>query len=149
VAKARVRRHVVGAAATLPGFEPLPDGGSRLFVQLTEQVPVEERKAQGSITYVLKGAKLHQRNNANALVTVHFHTPVSRARLVPQGSDLLFVVELRAAVTPTWKISEGQNKTAILTIDFPKGDFGGGDNAAAPPPVERPARAKRSAKPKS
>ncbi|MDF2698269.1 MAG: hypothetical protein K0S65_6652 [Labilithrix sp.] len=121
----------------LPGFEQTADGGSRLFVQLTQTVPVEERKAQGSITYVLKGASPRVWNNTNALVTVHFNTPVSRARLVPQGHDLLFVIDLRAAATPTWKITEAADKGAILTIDFPKGDYlqGGPEPAATAQPA--------------
>lgn len=126
---ARIVRHVKGPVATLPGFEETTDGGSRLFVQLTQNVPVEERKAQGSITYVLKGAHVTKRNNTNALVTVHFNTPVWRARLVPQGNDLLFVVDLRAAATPSYKMTEAQDHTAMLTVDFPKGDY---TNVAVP-----------------
>ncbi len=118
-----------GPVATMPGFEETSDGGSRLFVTLTQSVPVEERRGQGTLTYVLKGAHITRHNNANALVTVHFNTPVSRARLVPQGNDLLFVVDLRAAATPTFKVAENADHTAMLTIDFPKGDF---TNAVAP-----------------
>lgn len=118
-----VRRHASGPVAMLPGFEQTGDGGSRLFVQLSQSVQVEERKAQGAITYVLKGAHVTKWNNTNSLVTVHFNTPVSRARLVPQGSDLLFIVELRAAAAPTFKITEAPDKTSLLTVDFPKGDY--------------------------
>ena len=120
--KARAYRHT-GPVVNLPGFEQTPDGGSRLFVALSQQVPVEEHKAQGSITYVLKGASARVRNNTNALVTVHFNTPVTKARLVPHGKDLHFVIDLRAAATPTWKMTENQDKTAVLQIDFPKGDY--------------------------
>lgn len=144
----RYRRH--GPVVNTPGFEQTADGGSRLFVQLSQMVPVEERKAAGSITYVLKGASPRVWNNTNALVTVHFDTPVSRARLVPQGQDLLFVVELRAAATPTWKITESTDKSAILTIDFPKSDVLQAETAreapagetAPPPAVDKPARGK-------
>jgi len=118
-----VRR--AGPQATFPGFEQLPDGGSRLFVQLSQNVPVEERRAQGSITYVLKGAHARVFNDTNSLVTVHFNTPVASARLVPQGKDVLFVVALRAAASPTFKVQDNQDKTSTLMIDFPKGDFGG------------------------
>jgi hypothetical protein len=130
-----VVRHASGPVATLPGFEQTGDGGTRFFVQLTQQVPVEERKAQGSITYVLKGAHVTKYNNTNALVTVHFNTPVSRARLIPHGGDLLFVLELRAAATPTYKMQDAPDKTAMLTIDFPKGDFvaPGGDQVTPAP----------------
>jgi hypothetical protein len=148
--RARVVRHAKGPVATLPGFEETNDGGSRLFVALTQNVPVEERKAQGSITYVLKGAHVNKWNNTNALVTVHFNTPVWRARLVPQGNDLLFVVDLRAAATPTFKMVDAPDHTAMLTVDFPKGDYtnvavpqvseeaphkkGKGKKGSAPPP---------------
>jgi hypothetical protein len=150
-ARARAVHHVSGPVATLPGFEMLSDGGSRLFVQLSQQVEVAEkkgstqppRKAKGkpaagggahpTITYVLKGAHVLRRNNQNALVTVHFNTPVMRARLVPAGRDVRFVVDLRADATPAWKMVQAKDNTAILQIDFPKGEF---LNGAAPPPLE-------------
>jgi hypothetical protein len=113
----------VGPIATLPGFEMQADGSSRFFVQLTATVPVEEKKAAGSITYVLKGAHVNVRNNENALVTVHFNTPVSRARLVPSAQGLSFIIELRAAATPTYKVVAGKDGTSILEVDFPKGSY--------------------------
>ena len=118
-----VHRGRPAAIATLPGFEQLGDGSTRLFVELTQAVPVAEQKARGTLTYVLKGARVRLSNNRNPLVTVHFNTPVSRARLVPHGKDLFFVVDLRAEVTPSWKIEERPDKRATLTIDFPKGDY--------------------------
>lgn len=122
VARALPRR--AGAPlATFPGFEQLPDGGSRLFVQLSQNVPVEERRANGEVTYVLRGAHLRVHNDSNELITVHFNTPVFRARLRPQGNDLLFVLELRSAVAPVFKVTENQDHTSTLQIDFPKGDF--------------------------
>jgi hypothetical protein len=119
----RSRYRKSGPVVNMPGFEATDDGGSRLFVQLSQSVPVEERKGKSSITYVLKGASPRVSNNTNALVTVHFNTPVTKARLVPHGKDLHFVIDLRAAATPTWKMSDGPDKTSTLTIEFPKGDF--------------------------
>ncbi|AKV02485.1 hypothetical protein AKJ09_09148 [Labilithrix luteola] len=131
---ARLRKAPAGPTATMPGFEALPDGGSRLFVQLTQPVQVEEHKAQGSLTYILKGAYVRQRNNLNSLVTVHFNTPVSRARLVPHGNDLHFVIDLRASgAAPTWKMQAAPDKSAKLIIDFPKGDYGLAPSAAPSP----------------
>jgi hypothetical protein len=112
-----------GPVATLPGFEMLGEGGSRLFVELSQNVQVEERRARGIITYVLKGAHVTVRNNENPLVTVHFNTPVTRARLVPAGRDVLFVVDLRADVTPTWKINPAKDSGAVLTVEFAKGTY--------------------------
>lgn len=132
-------RHVGGPLATFPGFEQLNDGGTRFFVHVSQNVAVEERKAQGSISYVLRGAHLRVNNDANALVTVHFNTPVFRARLTQQGNDLVFVLELRAAATPTFKISENTDKTATLQVDFAKGDFLTG-NETLPAEVRTPSR---------
>lgn len=133
-----------GPVVNIPGFEQTTDGGSRLFVQLSQNVPVEERKAQGTITYVLKGASPRVWNNTNALVTVHFNTPVSRARLVPSGQDLQFIVELRSNASPTWKMSDMPDKSTMLTIDFPKGDYLTGAPAdvpaAQPQPEGKPAK---------
>jgi hypothetical protein len=112
-----------GPVATLPGFEMLAEGGSRLFVELSQAVQVDERKARGSLTYVLHGAHVTVHNNTNPLVTVHFNTPVASARLVPAGHDLLFVVSLRADASPTWKINPGKEGSSVLTVDFPKGSF--------------------------
>lgn len=118
-----------GPRATFPGFEQLPDGGSRFFVHLSQSVPVEEHRAAGSLTYVLHGAHLRVRNDAHPLVTVHFNTPVFRARLTPRGKDLLFVLEMRSAAAATFKMNENQDKTSTLQIDFPKGDFIKGDGS--------------------
>ncbi len=132
----RIAARASGPIATLPGFEMMPEGGSRFFVQLTQTVPVEEKRAAGTITYVLKGAHVVKHNNENALVTVHFNTPVSRARLVPQGGDLLFIVELRNTAQPTWKLEPAKDNGAVLAIDFPKGEFLGGPAAPTGPTAD-------------
>jgi hypothetical protein len=145
---AGVRRHAAGPEATLPGFESLADGSTRLFVQLTKTVPIEERKAKGSVTYVLKGAHVAIRNNTNALVTTHFNTPVSRARLVPHGADLFFVVELRANVAPVWKMVATKDNTAMLTIELPRGDYLGGGPAPVSTTPAAPAPSASAAAPR-
>jgi hypothetical protein len=123
----RAHRPVVPAAAgpvaTLPGFEMLAEGGSRLFVELSQTVQVDERKARGSLTYVLHGAHVTVHNNTNPLVTVHFNTPVASARLVQSGHDLLFIVSLRADASPTWKMNPGKEGSTVLVVDFPKGSY--------------------------
>jgi hypothetical protein len=109
--------------ATLPGFEMLPDGGSRPFVEVTKTVSVEERRAARVLTYVLKGARIVYHNNENALDTKYFNTPVARARLFPSGRDLLFLVDLRADSTPAWRMVGGSDGIATLQVDFPSGSF--------------------------
>jgi hypothetical protein len=117
------RRATSSPVATLPGFEMLPDGGSRLFVVVSKPINVEERHTQRVLTYVLKGTEVQCRNNENSLVTVHFNTPVTRARLLPFGRDLHFSVDLRADAAPAWKVVNGSDGTATVQIDFPPGTF--------------------------
>lgn len=101
----------------------LADGSSRFFVQLTQTVQVEEKKAAGTVTYVLKGAHVALRNNENALVTVHFNTPVTSARLIPVHEGLAFILSLRANVAPTYKTVAAKDGSSILEIDFAKGSY--------------------------
>ncbi len=119
-----------GPVATLPGFEMQADGSSRIFVEVTQQVEVTEKHAKGKLVYVLKGARVAKRNNRNPLVTVHFNTPVVRARLVPAGADLHVVIDLRKDVAATFKWAAMKDGAAMLQIDFPKGDY----LPAGPPP---------------
>jgi hypothetical protein len=130
-----------GLVATLPGFELLPDGGSRLFVELTKTATVTEKREARTLTYVIQGARVDHRNNENALVTVHFNTPVSRARLFPARGNLVFSVELRADTTATWRMTDSADGSAsVLQIDFPKGSF-------LPPGEYDPATAGRDGQP--
>jgi hypothetical protein len=137
----RVRNVAVRSSLTpdaiLPGFETLGDGSTRLFVMLTRPVQYEVRPARGVVTYVLKGAYVDKRNNYNPLVTVHFNTPVTSARLVPHGGDLWFVVELRADVSPQVTMDATKEGGAMLRIELPKGDYLGG--APWPPSASGPA----------
>jgi hypothetical protein len=111
------------ARAVLPGFETLADGSSRLFVELSKPVAYDTKAARGSVTYVLRGARVLKHNNTNPLVTVHFNTPVTSARLVPHGHDLWFVVDLRADVQPAVTMDAGKDGTAVMRIELPKGSY--------------------------
>ena len=67
-------------------------GGSRVFVQLTHAVPVEEHKAAGEVTYILKGAHVVERNNENALVTIGAWAPQMLLTRPPPIPMTLFCV---------------------------------------------------------
>jgi len=122
-ARADARPRPGASVATFPGFRMLPGGGSRIFVELTKSVNVDERRANGALVYTLRGAQVLSRNNKNALITTHFATPVARARLVPAGSDVDLVIDLRTGVEATHQVVAGENGTARLEIDFPPGDY--------------------------
>jgi hypothetical protein len=124
----------------IPGFETMADGSSRLFVQMQKPAQYTTKVAKGAITYILKGLHIDRRNNLNALVTVHFNTPVTSARLVPHGGDLWFVVDLRESVQPTVSMDATKDGGAMLRIEFPKGDYlAGAPSPAAPTPPTAPA----------
>ncbi len=90
--------------------------------------------------YVLKGAHVEKRNNFNPLVTVHFNTPVTSARLVPHGKDLWFVVDLRASVQPSVTMDAAKDGGAVLRIGFPSGSYLPLQKIAPPPaPTPPPA----------
>jgi hypothetical protein len=125
----------------IPGFETLADGSSRVFVQMPQPTTYTAKVAKGTLTYVLKGVHIDRRNNMNALVTVHFNTPVTSARLVPHGGDLWLIVDLRANVQPTVAMDATKDGGAMLRVEFPKGDYLGG---ASPPPPAAPAPAPAS-----
>lgn len=131
------RKGQTGAAVVEPGFSLLDSGGSRFFVELGQAVPIEQRKAKGSITFVLKGARNTFRNNLNPLVTEHFNTPVRRAKLQRAGRDLLFVMELRQDVAATHQTVTNKEGHAVFQVDFGPGTF----VKDAPAPVPEPAAA--------
>ena len=111
------------AVATFPGFRLLPDGKSRIYVELTKAVSVDERRAAGMLVYVLHDARVPVRNNRNALITTHFSTPVGRARLLSTGPDVELLIDLRQAASATHKVVAGENGSARLEVDFPAGDY--------------------------
>lgn len=124
------------AGSVVPGFETLADGSTRLFVELSQPVKYEAKPAATVFTCVLKGAHVDRRNNYNPLVTVHFNTPVTSARLVPHGADLWLVASLRAKVEPAVTMDATKDGGAMLRVEFPKGDY-----VRNPPPASAPAPA--------
>jgi hypothetical protein len=145
-AQASPRPRPGAPVATFPGFRLLPGGGSRISVELTKNVGVEERRIEGAIIYTLRGAQVLSRNNKNALITTHFATPVARARLVPSGTDVQLVIDLRKAVETTHQVVAGENATARLEIDFPPGDYPLVPGLYEPPPgaASRASRGRRA-----
>lgn len=117
------RARADAAVATFPGFRLLPDGRSRIYVELTRQVSVDERRAEGTLIYVIHDARVPVRNNRNALITTHFATPVARARLLSAGANIELIIDLRKSTSATQKVVAGENGGARLEIDFPAGDY--------------------------
>ncbi len=112
------------ATAVMPGFETLPDGSTRVFVELSAPVTFETKPgAEGSTNYVLKTTNVARRNNTNPLVTEFFNTPVTSARLVPHGRDLWLVTETRAKVEPSVSVDTETDGGVTFSVRYPKGDY--------------------------
>lgn len=120
------RRHAPVSILTWPGFSPLPDGGSRFFVQTTEPIIPELRVEEGRIVLVFPRARVHVRNSTRWLETQFFDTPVRRARLERRGRDMAFVLYLRAPATPRISSEPATaNGTSFfyVYVDFPPGHY--------------------------
>jgi hypothetical protein len=113
------------ATAVMPGFETLPDGSTRVFVELSGPVSYETKAGPSSTSYVLKETKVARRNNCNPLVTEYFNTPVTSARLVPHGHDLWLVTATRSAIAPVVSLDVEADGGAGTTfsVRYPKGDY--------------------------
>jgi hypothetical protein len=127
------RARTDAAVATFPGFRLLPDGKSRIYVELTKAVVVDERRAAGVLVYVIHDARVPVRNNRNALITTHFPTPVGRARLLSAGRDVELLIDLRQAASATHKVVAAENGGARLEVDFPAGDYAPAPGLFEPP----------------
>lgn len=125
------------AKAVMPGFETLPDGLTRVFVELSGPVSFETKSGPTSTSYVLKETKVARRNNCNPLVTEYFNTPVTSARLVPHGHNLWLVTETRAPIAPTVSLDAEVDGGAGTTfsVHYPKGDYLPAE-AREPEPIE-------------
>ncbi len=113
--------------AEWPGFRMLEGGASEVIVEFSKEpsAPTEHRAA-GSITYVFKGAQVARANNKNPLITVHFDTPVSSARLVNKKGELHLVISLRPGVdvAPTTGVrAPGDGAGKQFFVKFPSGSW--------------------------
>ncbi len=119
------------AAITYAGFQMFDDGTSRVYVQLTEPVAVEETLKGATAEYRLVGATIPARNNENPLLAEHFAAEVRSARLLPEGKrkgrgkkkrggSARLVVEMREAAHPEHRMIQNADGTATLVVDFPK-----------------------------
>ena len=118
-ARKAVTRPILGPVATYPGFRMLDGGGSRVFVTVNQNVDVTEHKAEGRVTYRLRGVAAPIRTNRLPLLTNFFPTPVGRVQLVEQGSDVDVVIDLRMPSTAEHRVLK-QNGGILLQVDFPK-----------------------------
>ena len=106
---------------TWPGFTAQAGGGSRFFVQTTAPVTTEVRTTADRVEVIFRNTRIHLANSRRWLETRHFETPVLRARLERRGRDMVLVMHLRGAATPTVSSGAGEGGFHFVYVDFPAG----------------------------
>ncbi|UQA55115.1 AMIN domain-containing protein [Polyangium aurulentum] len=114
----KAKREINGPVATFPGFRILEDGSTRVYVEISDRVPVAEHKAEGRIAYRIQGAAVPTRNNLRALDTQFFDTPVARVQLVEDEEDVDLVIELKQPAQPSHRLVDSEGGV-VLQVDFP------------------------------
>lgn len=137
--RTRVSRRDNRAVITWPGFQTQGQG-SRIFIQSSRPISVQESRGPSRIIYRLPNSVISTRNNRNPLVTSQFNTPVSQAFLRRAGrNDVELVIIMRAEVQPSVSNAPGENGLQFVFIDFPSGNW----LPDGPPEIAEPHRIRR------
>ncbi len=118
------------ATITWPGFQILPDQGTRIFLQAT--VPFTYSTETRGKTFIVSmgDVRIAGENNGRPLETRFFNTPVLRVSIKRVKKETQLVLELRSDIAPRVRTETGANGYFFLEIDFPPGQY-----IEAPAPV--------------
>lgn len=107
-----------------PGFQMLPGGGSRVFVQATGPISTTARTEADKLLVSLGSARLVHENNGRPLITRYFNTPVIEASVDITAGQATLVLSLRSAVEPSIR-TEQASATGyhFVYVDFPPGQY--------------------------
>jgi hypothetical protein len=112
------------ALLTWPGFQMLPNGGSRVFLQVSKDPRFEVREETGRFVVLLESTRVHLRNNRRPLETRYFNTPVRRVRVERRDKKVAVVLELRGQAVPRVRTEPGPDGTFhFLYVEFPPGEW--------------------------
>lgn len=109
------------AVMTWTGFERT-QASSRVFFQLSSDVPYEVSSQGNLISLRLPNTSPSVRNNIRRLDTRYFRTPVTEVTMRRSGADMVISISLRREAAPEVAMMEGENGYRILIIDFPDTD---------------------------
>jgi hypothetical protein len=132
---------------TWPGFTMLPDGGSRVFLQLSAAVDIAHQAFPNKVVVDLQNARIAGHTNRYPLETRFFNTPVMRATVKRTRSSTTLEITLRAAATPYVSGTTAQSGYYFVYVDFPPGQYLTAETTPAadePPAPDEPAAAPRN-----
>ncbi len=105
--------------ATLPGFTMNEDGTSRVFLEVSADVPVSEQKNQLMLAYRFAGVSVPERVNRLAIPTTHFNTPVASVQVLQIDGAAELRIMLRQDTEPRTRLKRSPGGT-VLSVDFPR-----------------------------
>ena len=113
------------ALVTWPGFQMMPDGGSRVFVQTSVEVTPElKRDGQGDNWQVLLAHVALPPGNARRQLATHFfNTPVTSVRTLARGQGVVVLLTMRAKLKPIVRTERAQSGYFFTYLEFPAGSF--------------------------
>lgn len=111
------------ALVTWPGFQMLPSGVSRVFVQLTVEVKPELKRSGASWQLILPGVALPPGNARLALDTSFFNTPVTSVRSKKHKNDVIVQLDMRTKQEPTLRTEKAATGYFFVYLEFPVGNY--------------------------
>jgi hypothetical protein len=112
-----------GALVTWPGFQMLPNGGSRVFIQTSVEVKPDLRREGNTLYVTLSSFALPKGNARLPLDTSFFNTPVRSVRAKAKKDAVVVEVELRANVSPSMRNERAATGYYFVYLDFPAGNY--------------------------
>ncbi|HEY3354605.1 MAG TPA: AMIN domain-containing protein [Polyangia bacterium] len=103
---------------TWSGFM-MTEAGSRVFLQLTQQVEYSVAQSGRELVITLKGCRIHRRNNARPVNTRFFATPVAGVQARQHGRDVKVRIGLRKSAPAQPRFEAGEAGYQFLMLDFP------------------------------
>jgi hypothetical protein len=115
-----------GAAAlvTWPGFQMLPNGGSRVFIQTSVEVKPDLKRDGNTLHVALISVSLPKGNARLPLDTSFFNTPVKSLRAkARKDGGVVVEIELRSNVSPSMRTERASTGYYFVYLDFPSGNY--------------------------
>jgi hypothetical protein len=113
----------VGALVTWPGFQMMPDGSSRVFIQTSVEVTPELKRDSAGFQVFLPRVSLPPGNARLALDTHYFNTPVDNVRAVARGQGVVVLLAMRTKIQPTVRTERAASGYFFTYVEFPPGNY--------------------------
>jgi hypothetical protein len=101
------------------GFQMSGEGGSRVYLQTTNDVEVSVQASKDGLTVTVHNCRIHVRNGGRPLDTRFFSTPVKSVSLTQRKKDVALLIGLKEPLEATPRKEPGPNGSQFWVLDFP------------------------------